>query len=118
MSAVEITALVVAVACTVALCVLVAAVAWLARAVRALNAEVDHLRRETLVTVVALQDAVGRADAELERTDGLLDAAERVTAAAESRARLAREAFSTPVIKVLALAAGTNRAARRLRKTG
>ena len=117
MSGAEVTALVVAVACTLALCVLAAAVAWLARAVRVLNAEVDNLRRETQATVVALQEAVGHADAELDRTDGLLAAAERVTAAAETRARLATDAFSTPVIKALALAAGTSRAAQRLRKT-
>lgn len=118
MSGAEVTALVVAVACTLALCVLIAAVAWLARAVRALNAEVEHLRRETQVTIDALQDAVGHADAELDRTEGLLDAAERITAAAETRSRLASDAFSTPVIKALALAAGTSRVAQRLRKSG
>lgn len=117
MTAAEITALVVAVACTLAVCALVAVVAWLARAVRALNLEVDHLRRETEATVAALQDAVGHAEAEMARTDGLLDAAERITAAAETRARLTTDALSTPVIKALAIAAGTNRAAQRLRRT-
>ncbi len=117
MSAVEITALVVAVASTIALCLLVAVVAWLARAVRALNAEVEHLRSETAATVDALQHAVGHAESEMDRTDGLLDAAERITAAAEARARLTTDALSTPVIKALAIAAGTNRAAQRLRRT-
>lgn len=117
MSGAEVTALVVAVAATVAVCLLVAVVVWLARAVRALNAEVDRLRRETVATVAALQDAVGHAEAEMDRTDGLLDAAERITAAAETRARLTTDALSTPVIKALALAAGTNRAAQRLKRT-
>jgi thiamine monophosphate kinase len=117
MSAAEVAALVVAVASTIALCLLVAVVAWLARAVRALNTEVDHLRRETAATIEALQHAVGHAEAEMDRTDGLLDAAERISAAAESRARLTSDALSTPVIKALAIAAGTNRAAQRLRRT-
>ena len=117
MSGAEVAALVVAVAATVALCLLVAVVAWLARAIRALNVEVDHLRRETAATVAALEDAVGHAEAEMDRTDGLLAAAERITAAAEARARLTTDALSTPVIKALALAAGTNRAAQRLRRT-
>lgn len=117
MSATEITALVVAVSSTAALCLLVAVVVWLARAVRALNTEVERLRHETAATVAALQQAVGHADAEMARTDGLLDAAERITTAAETRARLTTDAFSTPVIKALALAAGTNRAAQRLRRT-
>lgn len=116
MSAAEVTALVVAVAATVALCLLVGVVVWLARAVRALNREIEHLRVETAATVEALQRAVGRADAEMDRTDGLLDAAERITAAAETRARLTSDVLSTPMIKALALAAGTNRAAQRLRR--
>jgi len=117
MTAAEVTALVVAVAATVALCLLVGVVLWLARAVRALNREVEHLRLETAATVDALQQAVGRADVEMDRTDGLLDAAERITAAAETRARLTSDALSTPMIKALAIAAGTNRAAQRLRRT-
>ncbi len=117
MSAAEVTALVVAVAATVALCLLVAVVVWLARAVRALNRELDHVRVEVAATVAALEDAVGHAEAEMDRTDGLLDAAERITAAAETRARLTTDALSTPVIKALAIAAGTNRAAQRLKRT-
>lgn len=117
MSAAEVTALVVAVAATTALCLLVAVVVWLARAVRALNRELEHLRREVLVTVEALDAAVGHAEAEMDRTDGLLDAAERITAAAEARARLTTDALSTPMIKALAIAAGTNRAAQRLKRT-
>ena len=117
MSGAEVAALVVAVAATVALCLLVAVVVWLARAVRALHVEVDHLRRAPAATVAALGEAVGHAEAEMDRTDGLLDAAERITAAAETRARLTTDALPTPVIKVLALAAGTNRAAQRLKRT-
>ena len=117
MSGAEVAALVIAVAATVALCLLVAVVVWLARAVRALNVEVDHLRRETAATVDALVAAVGHAEAEMDRTDGLIDAAERITAAAEARARLTTDALSSPIIKALALAAGTNRAAQRLRRT-
>ena len=117
MSAAEVTALVVAVAATVALCLLVAVVVWLARAVRALNRELEHVRVEVAATVEALEAAVGHAEAEMDRTDGLLDAAERITAAAETRARLTTDALSTPVIKALAIAAGTNRAAQRLKRT-
>ena len=117
MSGDEVAALVVAVAATVALCLLVAVVVWLARAVRALNRELDRVRVEVAATVAALEDAVGHAEAEMDRTDGLLDAAERITAAAETRARLTTDALSTPMIKALAIAAGTNRAAQRLKRT-
>ena len=117
MSAADVTALVVAVASTIAVCLLVGVVVWLARAVRALNRELDHLRVEVAETVHALEAAVGHAEAGMERTDGLLDAAERITVAAEARARLTTDALSTPLVKALALAAGTNRAAQRLKRT-
>lgn len=115
MSGTEVTALVVAVASTLALCLLIAVLVWLLRTLRALGAAVEELRSETLATVIEMRSAVRGAQGDLDRADGLLDAAERVAAAAESTSRVTNEALSTPMIKAMALAAGTSQAARRLR---
>ena len=114
----EIAALVVAVASTVALCALAVVLVWLLRTVRALTAALEALEQEASATVAQMRAVVDGAREDLDRSDGLLDAAERVAAAAESTSRVTNQALSTPVIKAMALAHGTGRAARRLRRSG
>jgi hypothetical protein len=63
-----------------------------------------------------MRAAVGQANAELERADGLIGAAESISTTADSASRLAYMAVSNPVIKVLAFGTGTARATRRLRR--
>ena len=77
---------------------------------------VELLRTETLPVMVELRRLVRAANAELERVDDLLGTAESITGTVDSASRLAYLAFSNPVIKAVALASGTGRAARSLRR--
>ncbi len=53
---------------------------------------------------------------ELERVDQLIGSAESISATMDATSRLAYKAFSAPMIKTVALASGTSKAAKRLRK--
>jgi hypothetical protein len=66
---------------------------------------VDELRR-----------TVTTANAELERLDALLDSATSVSSTVDSASHLAYLAFSNPLIKAMALATGTAKAAKALRR--
>lgn len=112
----EAAAVVVAVLSGIAVVVLLWAAYSMVGAVRDLRRSVEELRREALPAVAELRATVGAATAELERVDGLLGTAENVTATVDSASRLAYLALSNPVIKVLAFASGTGRAARRFRR--
>ena len=97
----------------VALC---AALLSLMRTLRALQAVVDTLRQETLPVVSDMRSTVRQANAELARVDGLIDSAQSVGATVDSASRLAYLAFSNPLVKAMALGAGTSRAYRRMRR--
>ncbi|MGQ0616030.1 MAG: hypothetical protein ACT4PW_03425 [Acidimicrobiia bacterium] len=116
MDAADTAAAVVACASVVALAVMVWAAASLTSAVKVLRESVEQLQRETLPVVADLRATVGHANAELERVDTLIGAAESVTATVEGASRLAYNAFANPVIKAFAFASGSGRAARRLRR--
>ena len=62
-----------------------------------------------------LRDTVEAANDELERFDRLVTTAESVTGTVDSASRLAYIAMANPVIKGVAFASGTAKAARRLR---
>jgi hypothetical protein len=85
---------------------------------RALRSAADDLRRDGLALLAEMRGTVGQANAELERADGLLGTAEAISTTADSASRLAYQAVSNPVIKVLAFGTGTARATRRLRRRG
>ena len=110
-------AVVVAVACALAVAVLLVAIYALTRTLRELRTAIEDLRRETLPVVSEMRNAVGQANVELERVDNLLGTAESISTTVDSASRLAYLAFSNPVIKVIAFASGTGRAARRLRRS-
>jgi Bacterial protein of unknown function (DUF948) len=116
MDASDTAAVVVACASVAALVVLVVAVFALTRTLRSLRYSMEQLQRETLPVVNELRATVGQANTELERVDTLLGTAESMTATVDSASRLAYLAFSNPVIKTLAFASGTGRAARRFRR--
>jgi hypothetical protein len=107
---------VVAVTSGIAVLVLLYAVFQLTRTLQLLSESIDDLRREALPAVAELRGTVVQAGAELERVDSLLGTAESISATVDSASRLAYLAFSNPVIKGLAFASGTGRAARRFRK--
>ncbi|HEX2040652.1 MAG TPA: DUF948 domain-containing protein [Acidimicrobiales bacterium] len=116
MSGGEVAAVIAAVALVVAVVALLFALASLVRTLRSLRTAVDEFRREALPIMGELRSTVGTANAELVRVDSLLTSAESVSATVDSASRLAYLAFSNPLIKVLAFATGTGRAARRLRR--
>lgn len=86
----------------------------LLRALRDLNRSLDELQRETLPLLAELRETVESAGAEVERVDGLLDAAETISATVESASRLSYLAFRAPLIKTVAFFRGFGRFFRRL----
>ena len=112
----EVAAIIASVALVVAVVALLFALAALTKTLRTLRTAVEDLHRETLPVLGELRTTVGTANAELVRVDSLLTTAESVGATVDSASRLAYLAFSNPVIKVLAVASGTGRAARHLRR--
>lgn len=77
---------------------------------------VEDVRVQALPAIVEFRDAIRRADGEIDRVDNVLVTAESIGATVDSASRLAYLAFSNPVIKGLAAAAGTGRAVRRFRR--
>jgi hypothetical protein len=89
---------------------------------KALRAEVESLRSETRpllaemrATTDEARNTMDTARSDLERFDKVLGSAEAISEAVDGSGRLARKAFSAPVIKAAGLATGTSRAVRRLR---
>lgn len=109
-------AILVTVVATVVVMCLLAAVWYLARTMQVLRTAADDLRRESIGLLAEMRGAVGTAKQELERTDGLLETAESISATVDSASRLAYLTLSSPVVKVLAFGTGTRQAARRLRR--
>ena len=116
MSATELAALIVAIASVVAVVLLAVALVSIARTLKEVRLAVELLRTETVPVVLELGDTVRNANVELERVDALLGTAESISGTVDSASRLAYLAFSNPVIKALALASGTSRAARSFRR--
>jgi hypothetical protein len=90
---------------------------------KAVRVEVESLRRETGPLLVDLREstdeareAMDTARGDLERFDRVLGSAEAISEAVEGSSRLARRAFSAPVIKAAGIATGTTRTVRRLRR--
>lgn len=112
----EVAALVVAVAATITLCVLLTVTVHLLRVVRRVHGVVSELEHEAAATVDEMRATLETARDDLDRATGLLVTAERIAAAAESTSRVTNQALSTPVVKAMAIAHGTGRAARRFRR--
>jgi hypothetical protein len=105
------------VATVVVLGLLLAAVS-LIRTARRMRAVAEELAEHTTVVLGDVEVAVSRARGELDRVDDLIGSAEAITHTVGSASRLAHTALASPLIKVMALGAGTARAGRRLRKAG
>jgi hypothetical protein len=116
MSASDLAAVIVAIASVVAVVLLIFMVVAINRTLTAMRMSIEQLRRETLPVVDELHRTVITANAELERLDGLIESASSVTATVDSASHLAYLAFSNPLIKAIAFAAGTSKAARALRR--
>jgi uncharacterized protein YoxC len=115
LTATELAALIVAIASVVAVVLLAFALVSIVKTLKEVRSVVQLLRLETLPIVEELGDTVRQASADLQRVDGLLGTAESITGTVDSASRLAHVAFASPVIKAVALASGTSRAARSFR---
>lgn len=116
MSGADVAAIIVAIASVVAVVLLVVALVAITRTLAAMRLTVEQLRRETLPVVNELHRTVTTANVELERLGGLLETAQSVSATVDSASHLLYLAVSNPLIKAMAVATGTARAARALRR--
>jgi hypothetical protein len=114
-SAIDLAAVVAAVVSLVAVGVLTFATVAVLRALRELRSLIEAVRTEALPALADATAAVVDTRAEVERVEGILDAAEAVSSRIDGASRVAYLALSKPVIKTAAVATGTRRAARRLR---
>jgi hypothetical protein len=117
-SAGDLAAVLVAVVSLAAVAVLSLAAVSLVRTLRELRAVVDVLRDETLPMVGELRAAVHQAGTDLDRVEGILDTAERITDTVDSASRLTFRALSPPLIKTMSFVAGARRAGLRVRGRG
>lgn len=123
MTAGELVVVLAAVLCAIGFAALVVVLVRVLDTLRALRGEVDLVRAETRPLLAELRsttddarEAMDVARADLDRFDRVLGSAEAIGDAVSGSGRLARTAFSVPVIKVAGLATGTSRAVRRLRR--
>ncbi len=108
--------------CAIGFAALIVVLVRVLDALGALRAEVDALRQETRPLLAELREStlearttMSTARSDLERFDRVLGSAEAISDAVEGSGRVARTAFSAPIIKLAGLATGTGRAVRRLR---
>ena len=112
-----------AVLCCIGFAALIVVLYRVLDTMRSLRSEVVSLREETRPLLDELRSSTAEAKAsvtaarrDLERFDRVLGSAEAISGAVAGGSRVARVALSTPVIKTAALATGTSRAVRRLRR--
>lgn len=115
MTATDLAAVIVAVCSVAAVVLLAVATTSLIRTLKALREVASLLRTETVPVLEDLRDTVDAANHEIVRLDRLVTTAESVTGTVDSASRLAYIAMANPVIKGVAFASGTAKAARRLR---
>lgn len=115
MEAGDLAAVVVAVVSLVATAVCTVAAGALLRTMRELREVLDTLRRETEPLVDDLRLTVDQAGSDLQRMEGILESAERITSTVDTASQLTYRALSPPLIKTMSFVAGVRRAGRRLR---
>lgn len=90
----------------------------LLRTLGQLRAALADFRERSDAALGDLTEAVDTARADLDRVDDLIGSAEALAATVDGAARIGYLTVGKPVIKTVALAKGTSRAARRIRGTG
>jgi hypothetical protein len=102
--------------CSLGFAALVVVLMRVLQALREVQTEVVRLRTETQPLLADLTLAVDEARHDLDRFDRVLGSAEAISSNVAGASRVTRMALSAPVIKTVALASGTSRAASRLRR--
>ncbi len=115
MHAGDLAAVIVTVLSLVATAMLTLAVGSLVRTMRELRGVLDTLHDQTLPLVADLRTTVDQAGADLERVEGILESAERITRTVDSASQLTYRALSPPLIKTMSFLAGLRRAGRQFR---
>ena len=116
MTAGELAIVLAAVLCALGFAALVVVLSRVLQAMNELRDELMRLRRDSQPLLEELQTSVDEARDDLERFDRLLGSAESISSRVNGATRVTRLALSAPVIKTVALASGTSRAASRLRR--
>jgi hypothetical protein len=110
----ETAAVVLAIVAGVLVVGLLVALRALTKAAAALAAAAEQLQREAVPLVIDLRTKVAETTGTVERMGLLIEAAESMTATADSASRLAVAALGNPVVKSVAFGAGVARGFRRL----
>jgi hypothetical protein len=125
MSAGDLAVTLAALLCAIGFAALIVVLMRVLDTLKALRVEVESLRHETGPLLVDLREstddareAMGAAREDLERFDRVLGSAEAISDAMEGSGRIAKRAFSAPMIKAAGIATGTSRTVRRLRRKG
>jgi hypothetical protein len=125
MSAGDLAVTLAALLCAIGFAALVVVLMRVLDTLKSLRGEVESLRNETRPLLAELRssteearETIDVARSDLERFDRVLGSAEAISEAVEGSGRVARRAFSAPMIKVAGLATGTSRTVRRLRRKG
>ena len=114
MNAGDLAAVVVTIVSLGATALLTVAVLSLLRTMRELRGVLDTLHDQTMPLVNDLRVTVDQAGVDLERVEGILDSAERITHTVDSASKLTYRALSPPLIKTVSVMSGLRRAGRRL----
>ena len=118
MTATELAAVIVAIS-SVALVVLLAVLlVAVTRTMAEVRVSVEEVRRQALPLIDDASRTVATANAELVKVDELVDSAQSISGTVDAASHLFYLAFSNPIIKAMALATGTAKAGRALRKRG
>ena len=118
MTATELAAVIVAIS-SVALVVLLAVLlVAVTRTLAEVRVSVEEVRRQALPLIDDASRTVATANAELVKVDELVDSAQSISGTVDAASHLFYLAFSNPIIKAMALATGTAKAGRALRKRG
>lgn len=122
MSATDLALVVAAVLCVIGFTALVVVLVRVLDTLHIVRDELDSLREETQPLIDEMRVATDEAQttmlearADLERFDRVLGSAEAISDAVDGSGRVARTAFSVPLIKIAGVATGTSRAVGRLR---
>ncbi|HWO71060.1 MAG TPA: DUF948 domain-containing protein [Actinomycetota bacterium] len=76
---------------------------------------IDGIREETVPLLAEVKESVRNVNRELDRVDGVLDAAGNVARRVERVSHLVEQAVSSPLVKLIGFGAGVRGAVRRFR---
>ncbi len=84
------------------------------RTLASIRGAVDDVRRTAVPLITDVHAAVRQANGDLVQIESVLERTESIKGTVDSASQLAIAAFATPLIKLAAITAGIQRAARRL----